>query len=297
VCGDPRHKLLTVGDFDADGKVRVWDLLEILYVWHQGGYYSMYDRDADADVDLRDVVEVIKELGKTSTALDRHLANAYSRFVHFQEVGNAFTDPTIVPEFQPFTASVFGHGVHWVNEAGGLPIIGLGHASFMQAEGLNIPENGDRVRGMFWGEAGVPVFEDGATDWPTPGGAWQDQRVIAFASHHTPSFTGDPTEAWHAHVGLCSVINQLGRFEVHQLTTYNECQAIFSAVPTSPDGVSNVWLNFWMLHVWLFDLNPRGPFAGAHPCVDQHSPTDEDTYGGREVPEWFHEHGGHGTTH
>ena len=53
--------------------------------------------------------------------------------------------------------------------------------------------------------------------------------------------------------------------------------------------------NVWMLHMWMFDLNPNGLFGGTHPDVDPQAPGEEIINGGREVPMWFQMYGhGHG---
>ena len=63
-----------------------------------------------------------------------------------------------------------------------------------------------------------------------------------------------------------------------------------SDVSMMEDG-SNLWANFWMIHIWLYDLNPNGLFAGTHPCVEVDAPSDETISGDREVPEFFADHG------
>ena len=52
-------------------------------------------------------------------------------------------------------------------------------------------------------------------------------------------------------------------------------------------------MNFWMLHVWLFDLNPNGVFGGTHPCVDPDAPPESSINGDREVPPFFAHHAAH----
>jgi hypothetical protein len=42
-----------------------------------------------------------------------------------------------------------------------------------------------------------------------------------------------------------------------------------------------------MIRVWLFDLNPNGPFGGTHPCFAQDGVSDEEVIEGREVPDFF----------
>jgi len=35
-----------------------------------------------------------------------------------------------------------------------------------------------------------------------------------------------------------------------------------------------LWANFWMVHFWMFDLNPLGTFAGWHPCIEHDAPPE-----------------------
>jgi len=60
----------------------------------------------------------------------------------------------------------------------------------------------------------------------------------------------------------------------------------------TPDG-SVLWTNFWMVHMWIYDLNPKGLFGGAHPCVEPNGPSDKTINGDRPVPHFFKGHGEH----
>lgn len=52
----------------------------------------------------------------------------------------------------------------------------------------------------------------------------------------------------------------------------------------------NMRANFWMVHLWIYDLNPSGLFAGTHPCVERNAPSEETIVGNREVPMFFMDH-------
>jgi hypothetical protein len=282
MCGDPAEPLLLFGDFNADGVVDARDVAEIREVARAPRtYLALYDRNADGVVDGRDVALVEAELGFASTTYDREIARAYRRFAAFQEVRDA---SALRPEFRPLTEAIAGHGQHWSTEEGSAAARGEAPPSFNRAQGLNIPEDQSGVWAMFWNQAAIPVFEGGATDWPTPGGAWQDQHVIAFADT-PPKFTSDFREIWHTHAGLCLFENLAGEREIHVHTTYNECQTYASATPGD-----NQWINIWMVHLWLFELNPNGVWGGTHPCLDQQAPTEAEFAEGREIPMFFRGH-------
>jgi hypothetical protein len=280
-CGDPAAPLLIFGDLDADGTVDADDVAMIRrQLAKSSEYRALYDRNADHVVDERDVAIVEAERGFASTPYDREIAAMYHRFEHFQAVEDA---EQLRPELRPLTAAIAGHGEHWATNAGLRAAQGEERSSFQRVEGLNVPDDGSGVWAMFWVEAATPVFEGGATDWPTRGGKWQSQRVIAFADQ-PPKHTSDPRERWHAHVGLCLFENAQGELETQGPTTYDECQAYPTANPAETR-----WLNIWMLHMWLFELNPSGIWGNLHPCLDPSAPTEEEIVGEREVPRFFTE--------
>ncbi len=67
-------------------------------------------------------------------------------------------------------------------------------------------------------------------------------------------------------------------------------------IPTANGGtrVTNRWTNFWMIHAWIYKLNPTGLFANTHPDVST-GPRDnnggpfafEGCISARAMPEWF----------
>lgn len=171
--------------------------------------------------------------------------------------------------------------------------------------------------------AAVDAGEDwtaliGPSDYPF-GNAWKDQRVAAYyrgpdpyfegIDHPPRYFQGAPTmkeammnpdidmrfvEMWHTHPALCMVI-QNGILDPHQHTTFNECQTLPNERPDvigqAPDGspvYGNAWVNIWMLHLWMYDLNPNGVFAGTHPDMDPCETPEHVINYGKRVPPFFH---------
>lgn len=124
---------------------------------------------------------------------------------------------------------------------------------------------------------------------------WANYPVVRFANP-SPQLSGDSVcEAWHAHAGLCMFVNDAtGLTEAHQHTTLNEClqmsdergspsppwMGMTVPVPLPNGDVYNVqfgstlWLNTWMVHFWLFDLNPLGLYAGWHPTLNLNAPSE-----------------------
>ena len=115
-----------------------------------------------------------------------------------------------------------------------------------------------------------------------------------FIEPYTERF--DQTGDRHKHGGLCMTVlhsydangNLVRTGSANQHTTFNECQAIPND-ERMPDG-SSMWANFWMVHMWLYDLNPNGFFAGTHPCVDPNGLDESTINGDRNVPHFFAHH-------
>lgn len=303
VCGDPKHPLLSVPDFDADGTVTGKDIAMIARKNAKKTYYAMYDVNADGVLNGDDVSYAAQQMGATSTTLDQWLATQYNRFEHLQGISGHVTLTAM--GYQQIGGPLNGHGVHWMNETGMFAVGGLREADQTIAEGLNVTEDGSDIPALFWGESAVPLFNDPSSpsglstlDFPTPGGAWMFERVQAFADN-PPDFIPGVEENWHTHAGTCVTLWDVGNgpeWLTNQYMSAMECQMQPNLAPfTDPTtGLQiNLWSNFWMLHVWLFDLNPKGIFANTHPCVSPTAPDEDTINGDREVPVWFQHHGGH----
>ena len=315
--------LLSVADFNGDGVVNQRDISKIARAVREGVYYAFYDHNADGKLNRRDIDEAIHDIGLESSDLDQYIAMMFARFGYLQtKTGEDIYGPLDKGGYIPFTISLAGHGTHWMSytalEAmtkaapdGRL----IGKANFQSVEGLNILDDGSQIKGLFWGEIAKPLFfKDPANpdpddlsslDWPRPGGIWQDRRVQAFDGE-PPSFTGSDEERWHTHAGLCNIMDpDTGELSLHQHTSFNECQAyenhpawqtVIGHDPVTGEAImGNIWGNIWMIHMWLFDLNPYGFFAGLNPDADPCSPMEETINEDREIPMWFHMH--HGSHH
>lgn len=303
-CGDPRHPLLSVADFDADGQVTGKDQRMIARKLNTKTYYALYDVNADGVLDSKDVSQTAQQIGLSSTTLDQWLAQKYNSFEYLQGVSGHAT--LIAMGYQQLGGALQGHGVHWMTESGMFAVGGLNPANQANAEGLNATPDGSDIPAIFWGESAEPLFNDpnsptglSALDYPSPTGVWNYERVQAF-SDTPPDFIPNVDENWHTHAGTCLTYWDVGNgpeWQTNQYMSNAECQAMPNLAPfiDPRSGMSiNLWGNFWMLHVWLYDLNPRGVFANTHPCVAPDAPDEETINGGREVPVWFMEHGGHG---
>lgn len=288
-CETKAQPLLTVSDFDGNGKVDGRDISAIARTISKHKYFTIFDRDVDSDVDRNDLLLAARDLGKSSSKHDQQLAKLYNELTALQ---HANSDSLVAMGFEPSTGSLSGHGAHWINIFSNLPV-----------SGLNVPEDGTSVKGIFYLDNAMPLFNDSSAasglsslDYPQPGGAWIYERVQAFAGQPPTIFPHTTDENWHVHGGLCITTQNLGhgpQFQLDQHTSFMECQSLPSLSKTTVNGVKlNTWVNIWMLHAWMFDLNPQGLFANTHPCLDPHAPLESEINGDRVVPPFFLHHGG-----
>ncbi len=296
ICGQtPAQPLTTVADFDANGIVNGKDIATLAkHIGSNKKYYALYDRNADGVLDNKDIYLASRDINKASTEIDLEIATMYNRFKALQTVRGDEVLTSL--GYSPIPVALKGHGVHWLNIDGMASMLGNKLPDPEIAEGLNVSSDEKRVHALFWAAPAIPVFDNGATDYPD-GESWKDAHVISFDNMPT-HITSRHDEMWHKHGGLCMPLsytyddlgNRMVTGKAHQFTTYNECQAMPAEVSMLPDG-STLWANFWMIHVWLYDLNPNGLFAGTHPCVEVNAPDDETINDGRVIPMFFSDHG------
>jgi len=282
ICGAVKP-LLSVADFNGNGIVDQDDVKLIKSAKKKELYFALYDVDTNGKVDDEDITIVTGQLGLTSQPIDQQFAFLFNRNKQFQLVEDS-REIAAMGYFE-VASSLAGHGEHWDDFVD--PVT----ANYLRPNGLNVPKAHDSVSGVFWLADATPVFEFGATDYPTPGGEWEAQRVIAF-NGAPPKIFASPHEHWHTHAALCTTV-EMGasgpEIILNQHMTFAQCQELPSLVK-DPDTGYNHWRNIWMLHAWLFDLNPNGVFGNTHPCVDPDSPSEDMINGDREVPPFFEHH-------
>ena len=291
-CSSGAQPILSAADFNGDSIVNDADIKILKSVLKREQYYAFYDINADGKLNGKDHKFAEQQLNSQSTKFDQQLAKLFHQVKQYQITDTK--EEVTAMGFNGLTPTLSGHGEHWTNLDGGKAIAGYGSSEFYRAEGLNISKDTNRVHGLFWGVAAQPVFENGATDYPQAGGEWMNSQVVAFTGH-SPKFTASENEMWHAHSGLCvtSELTESGEtFSLNQHTTFLECQAIPSNVKSISNPGLNNWINIWMLHTWMFDLNPNGIFANEHPCIDPTAPPESSINGDKEIPPFFQHHGG-----
>ncbi len=271
---DRPEPLLTVADFNGDGQVDVGDL-EALSLRDPSGagessYHPLYDLDADGDIDNDDVLLATHTLGAKVPLLDRQVARAAQATMAYhgpQGLANAMKDG-----FLPFTQELKGHGIHYarwdrIDNQVSPEVI----------EGLNFSPDG-RLLAVFY----VRVVKR-LVDEPLPISLLPDP-----ADDHPPaeSFAGLTGEDWHTHrfaffTGVGQSDWRQTRF-VQDLAFPDEVIAV-AVDPTTdqllkmyPDSDKVYAAKFWMLHLWLGELNPCGTFANTSPGVSPDAPDEHD---------------------
>ena len=284
ICQGSAPPILETADFDGNGIVNQNDIVLLKKAKKREIYYAFYDINADGKINRQDIRQAQSDLGKSSSSLDQQKAILFHQVSQFQLTDSK--QELAATRYNEIAGSLAGHGEHWFYNLPSSP------DNPYRPGGINYSKDDNSAKGVFWSVDALPVFENGATDYPAPGGDWMTSRVIAFAGA-APKLTESPDEHWHTHAGLC-VTAQMGASGpepvLNQHTSFAECQAQPTLFKTA--GEVNAWFNIWMLHGWMFDLNPAGFFANTHACLDQNSPAEHTINGGRTVPEFFMMHHG-----
>lgn len=226
------------GDFDGDGVVTTADVAAVEARKDTGDYAAFFDMNADGQLTGLDVEIVARNLNRASHARDQQIARAFRDAERFRDIRVALANG-----FGPFTQELRGHGAHWANMARinrwqtnpgfdpGMP------------EGLNYGGDGHLAAVFYYAPGAYDVSLADPSITP---------RTVVMEIPPTEGFVGHH-DHWHHHVGAC--FNGLGtpNPDFDQCVVGVECEAeIWSA-------------KFHMLHLWMFDYNPCGAFAGTNP--------------------------------
>lgn len=248
--------ILSVGDFNGNGIVEGRDILLVSRRARSGEYIAFFDRNADYTVDRKDVAITAREIGSPSTFMDQQLAAAFWGTVRYRDQNAAIADGYI-----PFTQTLYGHGQHWAQHPanGNLDY----HFKPGNPEGLNYDESGN-LWGIFY-YVGPSASQPDGTLYP-PGDAFNPLAPLP------AGFVGDE-DPWHHHAGVCLLgINYENPEMDPENLSFLECLSPNECAQAALEGgytMENTrWTpKFYMIHAWLYELNPCGTFAGAHPLL------------------------------
>lgn len=227
MCPEMPSPVLSVGDFNGDTIVDGVDVKELAERIARRDNLAFFDINADREVDTRDLLQVARQIGARSTPLDQELAAVFRATERYRDIRNAIEDG-----FAPATQSAIGHGVHW----GRFALLD-DRLELTQPEGLNYSEDGELLAVFYAVQPGGP-----RPDQPPEG------------------FTGE--EGWHYHVGACfNGVNTEDPSYDWRTLSFEEC------VPRAECEAEGWYEKFYMLHVWLYDLNRCGVFGGINPRI------------------------------
>ncbi|SDY64912.1 hypothetical protein [Citreimonas salinaria] len=250
--------ILGVADFDASGSVSEADLELLQDRVDASDYVAFFDRNADRRLDEADLELARQDIGSRSAPRDQQLALAYQHTEPFRD-----RETAIRKGYAPFTQTLHGHGAHWSQHPEGG---GLGY-SFVPGNpvGLNYASDGT-LWGVFY-----YIGPSGSRD---DGSMYPPRHAFRPFPEAPEGFEGDE-DAWHWHAGTCFVgldVNDPSLdpadYEFLERLSPRECQARAREASGGQVEQPNWVPQFHMLHVWLYELNPCGTFAGAHPELD-----------------------------
>ena len=259
--------VLSVADFDGSGEVNDRDLRLVRAQVESGEYIAFFDRNADGVLNARDIELTQSEAGMQSEYVDQELAMAFHNTKQYRDQKTA-----IASGFGPFTQSFAGHGQHWAKH----PNAGLVGYSFQpgQPVGLNYDEEG-RLWGVFYYVGPSPTRPDG-TKYPP-------RHELRPLMESPEGFTGEK-DHWHFHSGACfqglnyeNPTLDASEINLRLGLSPKECLPEISGAGDLAFVTENVrWTpKFYMVHAWLYELNPNGTFGETHPRLAQDAPSLE----------------------
>jgi len=228
ICIAGAEPLLSVADFSGDGLVNNRDLMLLGKVIKNKQYIAYFDINADGRINARDLDQANQDLGKASSKMDQDISKVYWGTTQYRHLGQAALDA-----YEPATQVVSGHGRHWMNER--LLKLAKSPATplLKSPTGLNYDESG-KLMAVFWGQP---------TAYPV--GSLPPPQMFS------------PPQMWHGHNHAC-----FKNYGLIDKVKYSE--DVDPAQCGLEGGESGT---FYMMHLWLYRLNPNGAFAMEHPCA------------------------------
>jgi hypothetical protein len=243
--------IMTTGDFDGDGVIGSGDIEMISAYVEAGDYAAFFDMNADGALNGADVSAVATSIGDAGSARDAQMAQLWASTERYRDITVAIGEGWV-----PFTPDLAGHGVHWAN----FPRIYSWPSRGFQAdvpEGLNYAADGTLLAAFYYAPGAVDLAELG---YPLPPDTFYVELSVP------ASFDGSMDHEWHNHIGPCfgGATSPILGFD--QCVTKSDCYDVYGG---------QLWSDkFHMLHVWMYEYNQCGPFAGIDPDVSQDAPEE-----------------------
>ncbi len=288
---DPHHdntpnsitKLLTVADFNGDGEVDRNDIDDIIsrYNSTKGDdlYHPLYDRDADGDIDVDDIIEAVGTLGSDVPLIDQQIAQVTQATMQYY--GSNGQDQALADGYIPFTQEVKGHGIHYYNPTLASEIGNLEELDLMNLKrpvGLNYDAQGNLIA-LFY--IRTPQRQETTPDNPL------GELFVKEEDDHPPAVSFDTltTEDWHTHrsawaTGIGNLNSESVYFEEDVRVTDILKRLQDTNFQLFPESDKDYSPKFWMLHGWFHSFNPNGTFAITNPNVGIYAPQELGVHGG-----------------
>lgn len=244
--------IMQVGDFDGSGVIDPADIEMISAYVEAGDYAAFFDMNADGALDGRDVSTVAARMGEAGTPRDAQMAALWATTEPYRDVREA-----LAAGYEPFTPDLAGHGIHFAN----FGLINSWPGRGFQAgapEGLNYTASGELVAAFYYAPGAFDLHEIYPDNYP----ADTYYKLLSVP----PSFDGVMAHEWHNHIGACfgGATSPVPGFD----------QCVPKATCLDQYG-ANLWADkFHMLHVWLFEYNECGAFAGIDTDVSPSAPEE-----------------------
>jgi hypothetical protein len=213
-----------------------------------GDYAAFFDMNVDGKLDGADVSTVAKRMGDLAEPRDAEMAELFAAVEPYRNINASIADGYV-----PFTPNLMGHGIHFANFD---LIYSWGDRGFVpsQPEGLNYTAEGELVAAFYYAPAVIDLYDYG----------YEVPPDTVYQSLPAPqSFTGTEDHDWHNHTGACFGGASCPVAGFDQCMTQDACDAIGGTLWSA---------KFHMIHVWLFELNECGPFAGIDHDVSMDAP-------------------------
>ena len=299
--------ILLTGDLNGDGTVNFQDIISVARQWFSSStYHPLFDQNADGEITAQDILLTVFDLGQTSSLIEQQIVAVFED--SYQYYGEDGLDNAIKHRYLPFTPEFQGHGIHYANldtitellssdqELEPSDFVGLNYSNegdLLAVFYTVFPENFHSSYEVFFVDALADVLgleEDGASFGEIEWG--EAPNIFFFVS----LFNYPDQEEWHQHQsvyfgGLGSLNPDDIIFEQdldpHQLfdkflagMTNDEVDLFIFETLDISDAEAAIVPGFWMMHLWVHDLNPDGIFGIINPLVSPDAPDEHGGHGG-----------------
>ena len=274
--------LLSVADFNGDGKVNIADIQDISSRKNSADgddlYHPLYDLDVDGDIDRHDIIMAVRTKGEDVPLLDRQIAQATQATMKYY--GPDGLEQALADGYLPFTQEVKGHGIHYFNFTLATEVGTLEELAIERPVGLNYDAEGNLLAVFY---IRVPDTQE-----VTPENPFGDLFVNSADDFPPSSFDTLTADDWHNHQNFWMAgLGSLNSESVYGFEEFVPIEATISRLQNInfqlfPESDIFYSPKMWMIHGWFHSLNPAGTFANLDPDVGIYAPEELGVHGGHD---------------